>query len=318
MFRLARSIVRPLQQHYYQNASRSQAFYMQRFSYHSLFINPPVHEVPELTTQRITEIFAADIGQAKEYSAEGLKLTAERREALMKLLPAADEQLPPRTMKDSFVTAIVPLKSQPEIRERYVTADGRVRIGRLLEDMDVFAVFCCFRHILNPKSVGHKNPYSVVTALVDSIYITNDMMKNSEDVRLSGHVTYAGKSSMEVCIVVDQKDDQGVYQKSFDAVFLMVARDPMNRGSARINPLVAETPEEQAFLKMGVARQQIRRGEEEENIFKKSPNEEERKIIHDRFIEKMNQTLAGATPTNSKRMKDSVLKTVLICQPQVQ
>lgn len=59
---------------------------------------------------------------------------------------------------------------------------------------------------------------------------------------------------MEVCIIVDQMDDNGTYQKCFDAVFLMVARDPMNKGSARINPLLAETPEEQEYLKKGIGR----------------------------------------------------------------
>lgn len=59
---------------------------------------------------------------------------------------------------------------------------------------------------------------------------------------------------MEVCIIVDQKDDNGVYQKFFDAVFLMVARDPMNKGSAKINPLIAETKEEEEFLKKGTGK----------------------------------------------------------------
>lgn len=85
------------------------------------------------------EIFATEIGQAKEYSTDGIVATENQRKVLMELLPSSDETLPGRTLKDSFVTAIVPLKSQPAIRERYVSTGGKVRIGRLLEDMDVFA-----------------------------------------------------------------------------------------------------------------------------------------------------------------------------------
>lgn len=149
---------------------------------------------------------------------------------------------------------------------------------------------------------------------------------------------------MEVCIIVDQKDDNGVYQKFFDAVFLMVARDPMNKGSAKINPLIAETKEEEEFLKKGtgklaafffllfhsilrarmeeshcrfihLARQQLRKKQEEENIFKTPPNLEEQKIIHGSFINKM--ISSSDSVVNRKKMKDTVLKTVLICQPQV-
>ncbi len=42
-------------------------------------------------------------------------------------------------MSDSFVSAVIPLKDQSHIRERYVTFDGNVRIGRVLEDMDIFS-----------------------------------------------------------------------------------------------------------------------------------------------------------------------------------
>jgi acyl-coenzyme A thioesterase 9 len=42
-------------------------------------------------------------------------------------------------MKDSFVTAVIPLSRDPVMRERYVTYYGTVRVGRLLEDLDVFA-----------------------------------------------------------------------------------------------------------------------------------------------------------------------------------
>lgn len=51
-----------------------------------------------------------------------------------------------------------------------MTFHKTVRVGRLLEDLDVFAVFVCYKHILNPKQIpGVPSPYSIVTALVDQI-----------------------------------------------------------------------------------------------------------------------------------------------------
>lgn len=42
-------------------------------------------------------------------------------------------------MKDSLVTAIIPLSSNRELRDRYLAASGQLRAGRLLEDTDIFA-----------------------------------------------------------------------------------------------------------------------------------------------------------------------------------
>ena len=53
-----------------------------------------------------------------------------------------------------------------------MTFHNTVRVGRLLEDLDIFAVCLCYKHILNPKQIeGMPSPYSIVTALVDQIDI---------------------------------------------------------------------------------------------------------------------------------------------------
>ena len=70
---------------------------------------------------------------------------------------------------------MIPLGSDLKLRDRYLTHFGSVRVGRLLEDMDVFAVHLVFKHILNPKQpAGDKqSPFSIVTALVDRIDVHN-------------------------------------------------------------------------------------------------------------------------------------------------
>lgn len=42
-------------------------------------------------------------------------------------------------LQDSWDAAIIPLGSEKRLREKYVTFMGGVRVGRLLEDLDVFA-----------------------------------------------------------------------------------------------------------------------------------------------------------------------------------
>ncbi len=59
------------------------------------------------------------------------------------------------------------------MREKYMTSHKTVRIGRLLEDLDIFAVTLCYKHILNPKQPpAVTSPYSIVTACVDQIDIS--------------------------------------------------------------------------------------------------------------------------------------------------
>lgn len=42
-------------------------------------------------------------------------------------------------MKDSFTSAIIPLSCDKALQDKYVTFLGTVRLGRLMEDMDLFA-----------------------------------------------------------------------------------------------------------------------------------------------------------------------------------
>jgi hypothetical protein len=42
-------------------------------------------------------------------------------------------------VQDSFASVIVPLRDDVLLQEKYVTFKGYVRLGRLLEDMDMFA-----------------------------------------------------------------------------------------------------------------------------------------------------------------------------------
>ena len=65
-----------------------------------------------------------------------------------------------------------------------------------------------------------------------------------------GHVTWVGKSSAESTLHLEQLID-GQWVKITQALFVLVARDPLNRGAAFINPLELGTDEEIALFNQG-------------------------------------------------------------------
>ena len=69
----------------------------------------------------------------------GYTTLPKSRDHLLQYLPQSQDELPIRKMSDSFDSAIIPLRSNLELQERYITFLGHIRLGRLMEDMDIFA-----------------------------------------------------------------------------------------------------------------------------------------------------------------------------------
>ncbi|XP_060230717.1 acyl-coenzyme A thioesterase 9, mitochondrial [Meriones unguiculatus] len=60
----------------------------------------------------------------------------EERKLLDNFLVKSQKDLPPRKMKDSYIEVLLPLGSDPSLREKYLTVQNTVRFGRILEDLD--------------------------------------------------------------------------------------------------------------------------------------------------------------------------------------
>lgn len=54
-------------------------------------------------------------------------------------LPRSQDELPARSMRDSYRWARIPLGSDAQLREKYVNFHNQVRFGRLLEDLDTMS-----------------------------------------------------------------------------------------------------------------------------------------------------------------------------------
>lgn len=101
----------------------------------------------------------------------GYRTLPKSRHHLQQYLPKSQEELPVRKMNDSFDSAIIPLRSNLELQEKYITFLGHIRLGRLMEDMDMFAGNFC-----TSSSWSSVRKFSLVSSL--NIHVINKKNKS--------------------------------------------------------------------------------------------------------------------------------------------
>lgn len=242
------------------------------------------------------------------------------REHLVKFMPKSVDELPPRSMRDSFTSAIIPLSKDLALRDKYVGYLNNIRQGRLMEDMDLFAVWVVHQHVLLPNlTPGTPLPYTFVTILVDKIDFTELVAKPDADIRLSGHATWVGKSSIEIVVWLEQRR-LGEWRLITKALFLMAARDPTNTCAAIINPINPLNEIEKKILEGGSIRKKNRQSGQKIDLLKTEPNAFETKLIHDLFI----KTIDMKSKAFNKRilipgsvwMEDADLSNIIFSHPE--
>jgi len=251
----------------------------------------------------------------KNYTPKKLK-----RDNLLPHLPQSQAELPPRSIQDSFDSAIIPLASKPSLQNKYTTAVGTVRVGRLLEDLDLFAVWIALKHILNPKQPkGTPTPYIVVTGFVDRISFSDKIGMAMEDHKISGQVVWVGKSSIEVEVWLERRE-KGEWALSCKAYFVMVARNATNTGPAFVNPLIPATPWEEKVYQKALERAVKRSIKQDISLLKQSPSNEESKLIHQMFMEMVDthdpNFHRSKLPPDSIWMEDTKMSLVLFPHPE--
>lgn len=114
------------------------------------------------------------------------------------------------------------------------TLNGYNRLfgGRLMEWIDVVAAVTARRHC-------GKN---VTTAAVDSLVFKSPAMVN-DTILLEGHVTYAGRTSMEVCVTTYVEELSGERHEINKAYLVLVAIDDDGKPSP-VPPVIPESDEE--------------------------------------------------------------------------
>merc|ERR1712168_322646 len=115
------------------------------------------------------------------------------------------------------------------------------------------AVLISYTHNVNLRNEHGISPLSIVTASVDRINCKPQQLSAEHDIYIRGHVSFAGTSSMEVTMVVDQFSEP-----LLEAKFLMVARDPYNVKKAIVSPLTLVGEEEHNLFNEGVSNKALR------------------------------------------------------------
>ncbi|KAI8646382.1 HotDog domain-containing protein [Parasitella parasitica] len=233
-----------------------------------------------------------------------------------------------KTMSDSYMEEYLPFKSSPALLDEYITTGGKIRIGKILEDLDALAAAISYKHI---DTFAAGPPMTAVTASVDRMEL---LMPNTvQDFKLSGHVAHVGKSSMEVFVKLET---MSVYNPKIleasafpprdfiaeptsntvlFARFTMVAINSATGKSVRVNPLVTRTDKEKKICEYAQDCKSRKRLVGESALSKAPPTEDERLTLHNIYMNysKENKTTA---PENTVWMEDTKLQSVFLMQPQ--
>eukprot|EP00041_Stephanoeca_diplocostata_P012655 m.212205 g.212205 ORF g.212205 m.212205 type:complete len:442 (+) comp19037_c0_seq8:239-1564(+) len=165
------------------------------------------------------------------------------------------------------------------LQDAYRSPWDRVRIGRILEDMDAMAGTIAYDHCLPASPLLH-----IVTAKVDRIFC-HQRADIGRAMALRGQVAWTGRTSMEIYMVAVDLDSDTLLMH---ANFTFVARSRTTGKAAAINAIVPSTPEEQEEFDGRAAKNERARQERGKHADVTGRNE------HDRYSRMKHQLLAEA------------------------
>lgn len=201
------------------------------------------------------------------------------------------------------------------LREQYRNPWNKIRLGRLVEDLDALAGTISYKHCsFSGRMTG---PMILVTASVDKILLKKPIRVDA-DLSIVGAATWVGRSSMEIQLEVLQPS-QGASEKSdplaLVADFTFVAQDAESGKSAPINQIVPETAREKLLWEKAEARNKLRkikRTEQKNEIDNKDMNRINKLLAEGRvFVD-----LPALADRDSILIRDTCLQSSIVCQPQ--
>ncbi|KAH7685106.1 Acyl-CoA hydrolase protein [Dioscorea alata] len=228
-------------------------------------------------------------------------------------------QLLTKTPSQSRTSIVYGFSSDYILREQYRDPWNEVRIGKLLEDLDALAGTISVKHCSDDDSTTR--PLLLVTASVDKMVLKRPIQVDT-DVKISGAVTWVGRSSIEIRMEVTQPQEDGLVDPVvLTANFTFVARDSKTAKSAPVNRLLPETEQEKSLYQEGETRDKLRkeRREEQKKAFERGWHS-----LHGE-VDKLKSLLAegrvfcdlpALADRDSILMRDTSLENSLICQPQ--
>eukprot|EP01018_Ginkgo_biloba_P034980 Gb_38095 [translate_table: standard] len=236
--------------------------------------------------------------------------------------PCADcppqSKLLSRTPSESRTSILYSFSSDYTLREQYRNPWNEVRLGKLLEDLDALAGTIAMKHCSdNDKTT---RPLLLVTASVDKMALKKPIRVDT-DLKVSGAVTWVGRSSLEIQMRVTQPpagDSESMESVALTAYFTFVARDSKTGKSAPVNRLALQTQQEKALFAEGEARDAKRK---EGRSRKKEEFEGKLHSGSDRLQQLLKEgrvlcDMPALADRDSILIKDTRLENALVCQPQ--
>ncbi|KAH9329651.1 hypothetical protein KI387_001759 [Taxus chinensis] len=229
-------------------------------------------------------------------------------------------QLLSKTPGQSRTSILYSFSDDYILREQYRDPWNGVRIGKLLEDLDALAGTISFKHCADDDSTTR--PLLLVTASVDKMVLKKPIRVDT-DLKIGGAVTWVGRSSLEIQMVVTQPpsgDSETGDSVALTANFTFVARDSKTGKSAPVNRLVPQTEQEKALRAEAEARDMRRKKEREQQRKEFEPGHRlhgDGNRLRDLLREgRVLCDMPALADRDSILMKDTGLENALICQPQ--
>lgn len=163
-----------------------------------------------------------------------------------------------------------------------------------MEDLDTLAGSVAYKHVLpdgHTTKDAHRANLYLVTAAVDRVDMLRPLdASQPENLRLSGHVSYTGSSSMEVLVRLDsvspRKNLQDNPQAILVARFTMACRDTRTGKAKHIPALVTDSADEKALFELGKEQKERKKAVSAESLELQPPNNEESKRLHTLFVDR--------------------------------
>lgn len=241
-------------------------------------------------------------------------------------VPGATGLLNSRPTSESHARMTIPIKSNKETMLGYLDSHSNIRIGKLLEDLDMVAGWIAYRHNAGQEHPDGTSPLAIVTACVDSVQIYRPKIPSSEDLFMFGAVSWTGTSSMEISMFVTEDstcEEINPETTILDAKFVMVARGGQATGSkAQVYPLRLDTAKDEAAFKRGEKNKERRISDSKRDLQSTPPTQNESQKIHDMYLKHLDKSTGSFSRitlhdhANSLLMKNVKLKSCITCSPE--
>lgn len=201
------------------------------------------------------------------------------------------------------------------LREQYRNPWNKIRMGKVVEDLDALAGTISYKHCCNDD--GSTRPLLLVTASVDRIVLKKPILVDA-DLTIDGAVTWVGRSSMEIQMEVIQPTEGAA--NPLDAValvanFTFVARDTKTGKSAIVNQISPETDKEKLLWEEAEERNKMRKKKRAEK--KRDPENEDTERLNALLSEgRVFIDMPALADRDSILIQDTRHENTFICQPQ--